>query len=166
MTQHLEEGAGLSQDGRRLPVPRESKLELLLLIQAPLASESPGPPRPAALLRSLRKLAGSGVCERGGRKVFWAPPSRLFPLSSRLFTTDRSPGYRRNPGVRAERPRHGFQEAPPPRPRRVSHGRAGGRNRATAAYGLPAHGTSPGRPLGPRKRCTRDSPYTPRSDEG
>lgn len=81
MTQQLEEGAGLSQDGRRLPVPRESKLELLLLIQAPLASESPGPPRPAPprfCARSENWLAQGFVSGVGGK--FSGP---LLPVSSR-----------------------------------------------------------------------------------
>lgn len=66
------------------------------MIQTQLASENPSMPHPNPLsLRLVLKSAGSGFCKLGGRQIFWAPPSLLFPLSSRLFTTDWSPGYRR-----------------------------------------------------------------------
>lgn len=55
----------------------------------------------------------------------------------------------RNPGVRVEPPRHGFQEAPLPRPLRMSHGRAGGCNRAKATRSRPAHGTGREGPSAP-----------------
>lgn len=51
------------------------------------------------------------------------------------------------------------RKPPLPRPVRVSHGRAGGCDRARAACGRPAHGTAGKAPRpGPRKRRTRDSP--------
>lgn len=66
----------------------------------------------------------------------------LFPLSSSLcLQATEALVTERNLGVRAEPPRHGFQEAPFPRPFRMSHGRAGGCDRARAARSRPAHGT-------------------------
>lgn len=68
----------------------------------------------------------------------------------------------RNPSVRAERPRHGFQEAPsPPRPKRVSHGRAGGRNRATAAEGPPSSRDQPRKAPWPQKALHQGFPPSP-----
>lgn len=155
------EGVSLTKGWEMFPVSRESKLESLLpdrgWSQAGLRGPQGAPPSrfPAAFV--LLAAQGFGAQPGDGCQE---PPLSLFSRCPRGCVYRRLKPWlqEKNPGVRAEPPRHGFQEGPLPRPLRVSHGRAGGCNRARAARSHPAHGTGREGPLSPRRRRTRDFP--------
>lgn len=132
-----------------LPVSRESKL---LQDRGQSRARLRGPQGIPHLpfSRRLRPTSGTGIWSPAGR---WVPGTSPFPFPrcppGCVYRRQKPWLRERNPGVRVEPPRHGFQEAPLPRPLRVSHGQAGGCNRAKAARSRPAHGTGREGPSAP-----------------
>lgn len=93
-------------------------------------------------------------------------PFPPFPVAlERLFTGDRSPGYREelwHPGLASSSRLPG---SPPPSPR-ASESQARGRLQPCQSRPQPPSSRDrPGRPLGPRKRRTRDSPVLCRTSK-
>lgn len=160
--QGREAGVGLTQGWEMLPISRESKLESLLQDRCRSQAGLWGSPGAPDLLLSccLRPISSPATWSQPGGG-FQAPPLSPFSRCPRASVYRRQKPWlqERNLGVQAESPRHGFQEAPFPRPLRVSHERASGRLQPCQSRPQPLSSRDPpGRPLGPRRRCTRDSP--------
>lgn len=126
------EGVSLTQGWETLPVSRESKLESLLWSQA-MPRRPQGAPTHTSRFPSVfaeGAVQGFGTQPGGGGQA--TPLSPFSRCRASVYRRQKPWLQERNPVVRAEPPRHGFQEAPFPRPLRMSHGRAGGCNRAKA----------------------------------
>lgn len=110
--------------------------------------------------RRLRPTSGTRIWSPAGRRV---PGTSLFPfflvvLEAVVYRRHKPWLQERNPGVRVESPRHGFQEAPSPPPL-ANESRASGRLQPCQTRPQPPSSRDwPGRPLSPRKRRARDSP--------
>lgn len=109
VTQQIEEGAGLSQAGRG---PGLRGIETGAPPPRPV---QPPDPRPARAPRGRPGAAAQGAAHGAGGGRFWGASSPSLPVVPETVYNRRQPWLQeRNPSVRAER--HGFQEAPPPRP--------------------------------------------------
>lgn len=88
------------------------------MIQTQPASKNPSMPHPKPFFFLFGpKIGWLRVLQIGQGGKFLGPSFPSFPVVLETVYNRLEPWLQeRNPSVRAERPRHGFQEAPPPPP--------------------------------------------------
>ena len=157
------EGVSLTQGWELLPVSRESKLVFPPPGSRPEPSQPLGTPEclPPIVLLPLSPTTSTGIWSPTGRRVPGISFSPLFPpvpgVLKPLFTGDQNPGYREEPGRPGRASSSRLPGSPPPPPLASESLTRGRLQPCQSRPQPPSSRDRPGRPLGPRKRRTRDS---------